>query len=174
MTVDFVIILSLESLLLSELAWKMRLDTISSSSSESAANSFNFRSKVEFFCVMSFLRALLEFNLASLEVVVAEPSVNPSFFFLMFLTSSLRASLHPFTSVLFYFLPFPKFEFFLDFVDEDALAFTVALSISDSALDLRNRILSAEPPPELVLSPPPAPSAPLPSLSQVFSLAPVL
>ena len=29
---------------------------------------------------MFFLRALLEFDLASLEVVVAEPSVNPRFF----------------------------------------------------------------------------------------------
>ena len=32
------------------------------------------------FCVNFFLHALLEFDLASLEVVVAETSVNPRFF----------------------------------------------------------------------------------------------
>ena len=49
MTVEFVIIWYLDLLLLYESAWGMRSDTISSSSSASAANYFNFWSKVGFF-----------------------------------------------------------------------------------------------------------------------------
>ena len=49
MTVEFVIIWSLHLSLLYELFWGMRSDNISSSSSVSSANSFNFWSKVGFF-----------------------------------------------------------------------------------------------------------------------------
>ena len=80
MTVEFVIMWSLDLSMLSDWSLGMRSDTISSSSSTSAANSFNFWSKVGFFCVTFFLCALLEFDLASLDVVLAEPSVKPNFF----------------------------------------------------------------------------------------------
>ena len=110
-TVEFVIMWSLDLSLLSEFSWIMRLDNISSLSSASAANLFNFWSKVEFFCDKFFLHALLKFNLDSLDVVVAEPSVHPAFFFLLFLTSFWRAFGQPFSSVLFYlnFLPTSAF-----------------------------------------------------------------
>ena len=80
MMVDFLIVWSLHSSLLYESSSGMSLDTISSSSSDSAANCFNFWSKVGIFYVMFSLHALLEFNLASLDVVVDEHSVNPTFF----------------------------------------------------------------------------------------------
>ena len=71
-TVYFVVMWSLESSLLYESSWGMMLDTISLSYSAPGANSFSFCSKVEFFCVNFFFFVLLEFDLASLEVVVAE------------------------------------------------------------------------------------------------------
>ena len=62
---------------------------------------------------MFFLRALLEFDLASLEVVVDEPSVNILFFipdvFDEFFTIFFAA--FPFRAIL--FLLFPNFGFFL-------------------------------------------------------------
>ena len=61
---------------------------------------------------MFFLPALLEFDLASLEVVVAEPSVNPRFFlpdiFDEFFTRLFVV--FPFRAIL--FLLFPNFGFF--------------------------------------------------------------
>ena len=80
---------------------------------------------------MFFLRALLEFDLASLEVAVAEPSLNPGFFFPLFLRSSLRASLQPFPCVI--FIPtFSQLWVFPEFFDEDDLAFAILLNVSDS------------------------------------------
>ena len=106
--------------------------------------------------------------------MVAEPSVNPRFPPLLVLTSSLRASLQPIPSVLFYLYFFPT-SGFLNFVNEDALDFSIAPSVSDSALGLRNRIHLAEPLPAPVLSPPPSPApATLTAPYQVLSLAPVL
>ena len=59
MTVEFVGMWSLDLLLLSESAWVMSSDTISSSSYASAANSFNLWSKVAIFLCQFFLHALL-------------------------------------------------------------------------------------------------------------------
>ena len=60
------------------------------------------------------------------------------------------------------------------FFDEDVLAFVIAPSVSDSALGISNRIHSAEPSPDPVLSPSPSPASVLaPSPYQVFSLASV-
>ena len=108
---------------------------------------------------MFSLRALLKFDLASLEVVVTEPTVKPRFLFLVFLRSYSRASLQTFPSVIFYSYFFPTSDF-PDFVDEDALAFDIAPNVSDSLLRLRNPIHSAEPPPEPVLLSPPPSSSP--------------
>ena len=63
-------------------------------------------------CVIFFFCVLLEFDLASLEVMVAETSVNPHFFlpavFYEFFTSFFAA--FPFCAIL--FLLFPNFGFF--------------------------------------------------------------
>ena len=93
---------------------------------------------------MFFLRALLEFNLASLEDAVSEPSVNPRFFLPAFFYDLFTSffGIFPFRAIL--FLLFPNFGFF-DFFDEDALAFAISPIVSNSAFGLRNRIHSAEP-----------------------------
>ena len=85
-----------------------------------------------------FLRALPEFNLTSLEVVFAAPSVNPrpflpavfdEFFTRLFAAFSLRC----------YFIPnFSQLRFFLDFVNEDDLAFAISPNASIITLGLRN------------------------------------
>ena len=110
-----------------------------------------------------FLDALLEFDLASLEVVAAEPSVNPRFFFLLSLINSSWASRKLFPSVLFYSLFFPASIFF-----EAVLDFTISPNASVRALGLNNLIHSTDPPPEtLFLSNPP-------SLLPLMFSAPVL
>ena len=100
MAVDFLVMWYLDLLLLSESYWGMRFYTTSLSYSDSAANSFKFWSKVGFVYVSFFLHAFIEFELASLEVVVAELSVNLRFFFLLSLKSSSRDSGQPFPSML--------------------------------------------------------------------------
>ena len=75
---------------------------------------------------MFFLRALLEFDLAALEVVDAEPSVNPRFFLPAVFNEFFAVffSAFPFRAIL--FLLFPNFGFFLNLVNKDALAFDIA------------------------------------------------
>ena len=116
-----------------------------------------------------FLHALLGFNLASLEVVVYEPSVNPRFFlpnvFDEFFTRFWGA--FPFRAIL--FLLFFSFGSFPEAVDEGASAFAIAPNASVRALGLRNLSHSVDPSPEPVfLSPPPSPS---PFPLQLLSLA---
>ena len=67
-------------------------------------------------------------------------------------------------------LLFPRFVFSLEAVNEDALEFSIVPNASIRAIRLRNLSHSAEPPPMPVFSS----SPPLPSPSQLISLAPVL
>ena len=138
MAVDFLTMWYLDSSMLSESSCGMRLDTISSLSSASATNSFNFWSKVGCFCVTFFLRALLEFELASQDVVVAEPSVKsrvflPAFFCEFF--TSLWGSL---SLPCYFIITFSQLRFFLGFVAKDDLAFAIAPDGSVIAIEPRN------------------------------------
>ena len=175
MTAEFVVMWSLDYLMLSGSSWGMSLDTISSSSSVSAANYFSLWSKVRFFCVNFFLHALLKFDLSSLEVVVAELSVNPRFCIPFVFDKFFTSFWSDFLFYAILILIFPSFVFFLEAVEEDALAFAIAANASVRAPGLRNLSYSADPPPETVfLSPPPSPtpspsSLPLMHLVQVLS-----
>ena len=175
MTVLFVIMWSLDSLLLYGLSWVRRSYTISSSSSASAANNFNFWSKVG--CFVSFFLTCTSWTWPSLPRgcgcwTLSKPLLFSSCCFWQVLHDLLCSP-----SFLCYFvLTFSQLPVFLDFVEEDALAFAIGPNDSVSALGIRNPIHSMEhPPAPIFLSPLPSTllqkllsSAPVPSSSSLF------
>ena len=144
----------------------MRSNTLSSSSSTSAAIYFNFWSKVGLFCVNFFLHALLGFALTSLEVLVAEPSLTTIFSSCWF-WRVLHELLGRLSFLCYFTLTFFQVRFSLKAVNVDALAFAIAPNASVCALGLRNFTHSTEPHPEPVFLSPPLSLSP----SQFMSLA---